>query len=67
MEDFIQNLRYRISTNSAILTQDDPRFPAAHERWTDIDRKTPAVIVQPTSEHDVAVLVSYFSQALPSL
>lgn len=58
MEDFIQNLRCRISTNSAILTQDDPRFLAAHERWTDIDRKTPSVIVQPTSERDIAVLVS---------
>ncbi len=58
MEAFIQNLRYKISTNSAILTQNDPKFLVAHERWTDIDRKTPAVIVQPTSEHDIAVLVS---------
>jgi len=58
MEDFIQKLHYKISTNSAILTQKDPRFAAAHERWSDIDRKTPAVIVQPTSEHDIAVLVS---------
>lgn len=61
METFIQNLRYKISINSTILTQNDPKFPLAHERWTDIDRKTPVVIVQPTSEHDVAILISQFS------
>ena len=58
MESFIKNLHRKISDDSAILTEDSPRFAAAHERWTNIDRKTPAVVVQPTSEHDIAVLVS---------
>ncbi len=59
MESFIKTLHQKISEHSAILTEDSPGFAAAHERWTDIDRKTPAVIVQPASEHDIAVLVSY--------
>jgi len=65
MESFIKDLYRKISTDSAILTEDSPGFAAAHERWTDIDRKTPAVIVQPTSERDIAVLVSQLPHVLP--
>ena len=58
MESFIKTLVHKISKDSAVLTEDNPGFAAAHERWTDIDRKTPAVIVQPASEQDIVVLVS---------
>lgn len=57
MENFVTALHHKLSTNSVILTASDPGFEAAYERWTNIDRKTPAVIVQPANERDVAVLV----------
>ena len=57
MEKFIRDLRDKISKDSTILTKDKAGFASAHERWTDIDRKTPAVIVQPANEHDTAMLV----------
>ena len=58
MGSFIASLSGKISKESKILTKNDPGFAAALQRWSDIDRKEPAVIVQPASEHDVAVLVS---------
>lgn len=57
MEKFIKDLRGKISKDSTILTKDSAGFAAAHERWTDIDRKMPAVIVQPANELDTTVLV----------
>ena len=57
MENFVTSLHHKLSRNSFILTALDPGFEAAYERWTDIDRKTPAVIVPPANEQDVAVLV----------
>lgn len=38
---------------------DSPGFTNALERWSDIDLKTPTVIVQPTNHGDVATLVSH--------
>ena len=58
MENFIGNLRQKLSKASKILTKDDAEFATAHERWTDIDRETPAVIVQPANEQDIALLVN---------
>ncbi|KAL9634420.1 MAG: hypothetical protein Q9204_003008 [Flavoplaca sp. TL-2023a] len=58
MNTFISDMRPKLSKSSRILTPSDPDFAAANERWTDIDRKTPAVIVQPTCEDDIAVLVA---------
>lgn len=57
MENFVKALHQKLSSNSVILTALDPGFETAYERWTDIDRKTPAVIVQPANEQDIAVLV----------
>ena len=57
METFISDLRPRLSEPARILTPSDPEFSAANERWTDIDRKTPAVIVQPACENDMVKLV----------
>lgn len=59
MEELISNVRYKISKGARVLTQGDPEFAVANERWTDIDRKIPAVIVQPVSEDDVAMIVSH--------
>ena len=50
-------LRQKLSKDTLVLTKEDPGFSSAHERWSDIDRETPSVIVQPASEHDVTVLV----------
>ena len=61
MESFITDLHQKLSKTSVILTAIHPGFAAAYERWTDIDRKTPAVIVQPANERDVAVLVSEYA------
>ncbi|KAL8805833.1 MAG: hypothetical protein Q9182_001745 [Xanthomendoza sp. 2 TL-2023] len=61
--DFVSDLRSKVSEDSQVLTQGDPGFAEANERWTDIDRKTPAVIVQPVTEHDVAVLVKAAHEA----
>lgn len=57
MDTFISDLRPQLSEGSRILTPSDADFSAANERWTDIDRKTPAVIVQPACEDDIVVLV----------
>ena len=57
MKSFLNNLHGKVSTNTTILTKDDLAFASAHERWSNIDRKTPAIIIQPATEHDVAVLV----------
>ncbi|CAL8578068.1 hypothetical protein XPA_003869 [Xanthoria parietina] len=57
METFISNLRPKLSDSARILTPSDPDFIAANERWTDIDRKIPAVIVQPACENDIVKLV----------
>ncbi|KAL9003412.1 MAG: hypothetical protein Q9188_003717 [Gyalolechia gomerana] len=58
LEDFISRLRDKISKGSRVLTPGEPEFTRANERWTEIDRKTPAVIVQPAAEEDVAIIVS---------
>ena len=58
MESFISNLHTKVSKDTVILTKNDSDFAAANERWTDIDRETPAVIVQPTSEEEISLLVS---------
>ena len=58
MDSLIRELLVQMPSEAKVLTQDRPEFEEAHQRWTDIDRKTPAVIVQPTSEYDVATLVS---------
>ena len=60
MESFVTDLHQKLFKTSVILTESDPRFAAALERWTDIDRKVPAVVVQPANERDVAVLVSQY-------
>ena len=57
MGTFISDLRPKLSEPARILTPSDPDFSAANERWTDIDRKTPAVIVQPACENDMVELV----------
>ncbi|KAL8724367.1 MAG: hypothetical protein Q9166_007988 [cf. Caloplaca sp. 2 TL-2023] len=57
METFISDVRTKISKDSRVMTPRDLDFAPANERWTDIDRKTPAVIVQPSCEAEVAVLV----------
>ena len=57
MESFISTLRPKVSKDTVILTKADSDFAAANERWTNIDRETPGVIVQPSSEEDVIVLV----------
>ena len=59
MEAFSQDLHERVLDKSKVLTEDDPKFELAHQRWTDIDRKVPAVIVQPTNEHDIANVVGW--------
>lgn len=57
METFISDLRPKLSEPARILTPSDPDFSAANERWSDIDRKTPAVIVQPACENDIVKMV----------
>lgn len=57
MQSFIKSLHDKVSKDTTILTKDDLGFASAHERWSNIDRKMPAVIIQPASEHDVSVLV----------
>lgn len=57
MENFIRDLHYKLSKGPAILTKEEAAFEAAYERWTEIDRKTPAVIVHPACEQDLAILV----------
>ncbi|KAL8956225.1 MAG: hypothetical protein Q9193_006191, partial [Seirophora villosa] len=54
---FMADMRRQLSKGSKVLTQGDPEFAKSNERWTEIDRKTPAVVVQPVSEDDVAVIV----------
>ena len=61
MEGFITDLRQKLSKDSVILTAIHPDFAAAYERWSDIDRKKPAGIIQPANEQDVAVLVSEYT------
>lgn len=58
VETFISGLRPKLSQPARILTLSDPDFSAANERWTDIDRKTLAVIVQPACENDMVGLMS---------
>ncbi|KAG8526328.1 uncharacterized protein KY384_000321 [Bacidia gigantensis] len=53
----VESLRDKVSKGTPILTKDDNEFTDAHVRWTNIDRKTPAVIVQPLSEDDVVAVV----------
>ncbi|KAL8738825.1 MAG: hypothetical protein Q9181_000429 [Wetmoreana brouardii] len=57
MDNLVQNCHDKLSKDSAILTEGNPLFAAAHERWTDLDCNTPSVIVQPKSGQDVTVLV----------
>lgn len=57
MQAFTKELYEQILDQSKVFTQGDPKFELAHQRWTNIDRKTPAVIVQPTHEHDIAKVV----------
>ena len=57
MGSFLESLHGKVSANTTILTKDDLGFASAHERWSNIDRKTPAIIAQPATEHDVVVLV----------
>ncbi|KAL9030053.1 MAG: hypothetical protein Q9196_001789 [Gyalolechia fulgens] len=57
MDDFISTLRDKISKGSRVLTPGDPEFARANERWTEIDRKTPAVVVTPATEEDIAIVV----------
>ena len=65
MEEIASRLRGCLSEKSAILTPGDTGFATALERWTNIDRQMPALIAQPTSERDVAVLVSDVPTAFP--
>ena len=58
VEGFVKRLHDQISSESKILTEGDPAFHTALERWTDIDRKAPAVVVQPINESDIAKTVS---------
>ena len=60
METFIVNLHHKLSSGSKILTKDDPDFVSALQRWSDIDRKTPELVVQPMNEQDVITTVSFF-------
>ena len=64
MEAFVQDLHEKGLDNSKVLTEGDPKFELAHQRWTDIDRKVPAVIVQPTNEHDIAKVVCWIILAV---
>ena len=65
MENFVVNLHHKLSSGSRILTKDDPDFASALERWTNIDRKTPALVAQPISEQDVITAVSLFFTLVP--
>ena len=56
-ESFVNSLHDKVSKDTKIVTKDDVNFASAHERWSNIDRKTPTLIVQPATEHDVVVLV----------
>ena len=58
IDTFKSDLRPKLPNGLRILNPSDLEFSTADERWTDIDRKTPAVIVQPACEDDIAVLVS---------
>ena len=60
MENFVVDLHHKLSSGSNILIKDDPTFASALERWTDIDRKTPELVVQPINEQDVITAVSFF-------
>ncbi|KAL8750829.1 MAG: hypothetical protein Q9184_006276 [Pyrenodesmia sp. 2 TL-2023] len=63
METFLSEVRHKISRDSRILTPGDPEFATSNERWTDIDRETPAVIIQPSNEADVAITVKAATEA----
>lgn len=58
MEEIARRLQSYLAENSAIMTPNDADFATALERWSDIDRQVPALIVQPTSEREIAMLVS---------
>ncbi|KAI4116242.1 MAG: hypothetical protein LQ345_003305 [Seirophora villosa] len=51
---FMADMRRQLSKGSKVLTQGDPEFAKSNERWTEIDRKTPAVVVQPVKAANVA-------------
>ncbi|KAL8716457.1 MAG: hypothetical protein Q9220_000364 [cf. Caloplaca sp. 1 TL-2023] len=57
MDDFSLAIRQNASAATKVLTPLDTDFAAANERWTNIDHKTPRVIVQPATEADIAVVV----------
>ncbi|KAL8649730.1 MAG: hypothetical protein Q9210_004228 [Variospora velana] len=57
IDTLVSHMRHKISKASKVLTQGDPEFATSNERWTETDRKTPALVVQPVSEDDVVVTV----------
>ena len=59
MDGFIMSLHDKVFKSTVSLTKKDSGFASCYERWSDIDRKAPAVIAQPGTEHDVSILVRY--------
>ena len=59
MESFTKISKGKLSKYTTFLTRDDLGFALAYERRSDTDRKAPAVIAQPATERDVAILVRY--------
>lgn len=58
----LPSLKNALSPTSEILTDAaSPVFQHHLERWTDIDKQTPAAIIVPVSEEDIQKSASSFS------
>ena len=56
----VADLKAALSQDAEILTEaSDARFQAHLDRWTDLDKQTPAAIILPTSEKDIQRTVQW--------
>ncbi|KAJ7609357.1 hypothetical protein DFH06DRAFT_1346381 [Mycena polygramma] len=60
---FFLQLTSKLSEHSRVLTDSDsPAFKELLLRWSDIDLKVPAAIVQPATEEDVVITVKHAAE-----
>ncbi|KAI9653999.1 MAG: hypothetical protein M1821_006860 [Bathelium mastoideum] len=63
MDSFVDTLRQHISPETNILTPQHADFEASLARWSNIDLKTPKLIIKPFNANDVVTVVKEASKA----
>jgi hypothetical protein len=57
---FVESLSAELSPGASVLTDSaSDEFKAAHERWTELELKTPGAIVLASTEEDIVQAVRF--------